>query len=65
MSKRSKLEKIHRRIMCASQQINVLSDLMYNVIESEVESLTLTDIINEKSREISNANEKMGMMFKF
>jgi len=65
MSKRSKLEKIHRRIMCASQQINILSDLMGNTTESGVENLILAEIINEKSKQISTANEKMGMIFKF
>jgi len=64
MGKRSKIEKIHRRIMCASQQIHLLSNFICNVTENEVESQILAEIINEKSIQISNANEKMGLMFK-
>ena len=64
MSKHSKIEKIHRKIMCASAHITILSDLIADVVENEMECKTLAEIIGEKSRQISTANEKMGMIFK-
>ena len=50
--------------MCASAHITILSDLIADVVENEMECKTLAEIIGEKSRQISTANEKMGMIFK-
>lgn len=65
MSKRSKLEKIHRKIMCASSQIKVLSNFIITTTENDVENQVIASIINEKSMQIKNENEKMGMILKF
>lgn len=64
MSRRKKIIKIHEKIMYASEQIEILSRFIgkrtYNNIENDV----FASIINEKSKQIFYANERLSKMFK-
>lgn len=64
MSKRKKLEKIHTKIMCASEQIKVLSKYIGFYTDTAAENQVFAELINEKSRQIFKANEKIGRIFK-
>ena len=64
MSRRSKLEKIHMMTMVAAEQIKVLSGFITTSVDNRVENQVLAGVINEKARQIGNANEKMGRILK-
>jgi len=64
MSKRKKIEKIHNKIMIASEQIGVLSDFLGDYADNGIQREVLARIINEKSRTISRTNEKLGILFR-
>lgn len=64
MSRRKKIEKIHQTIMYANTDINILSQIIENYTYGNIENQICANIINEKSRKISRANEKLSKMFK-
>jgi hypothetical protein len=63
MNRRKKVVKIHETIMCASGQIEILSKLIENYTYCNIENQICANIINEKSKQIFCANEKLSKMF--
>lgn len=63
MSRRKKIIKIHETIMCASEQIEILSKFIGNRTYNNIENEICASIINEKSKQIFYANEKLSKMF--
>lgn len=64
MSRRKKIEKIHEKILYASEQIEILSKFIGNRTYNNIENEVVASIINEKSKQIFYANEKLSKMFK-
>lgn len=64
MSRRKKIEKIHETIMCANEQIDILSKFIKNRTCNDIENYVCASIIGEKSRKIFYANKKLSEMFK-
>lgn len=64
MSRRKKIEKIHEIILYASEQIEILSKFIGNRTYNNLENEVIASIINEKSKQIFYANEKLSKMFK-
>lgn len=64
MSRQKKIKKIHEIIMYASEQIEVLSEFIGNRTYNNIENEVVASIINEKSKQIFYANEKLSRMFK-
>ncbi len=64
MSKKTKLEKNHLKIVIASEQIMILSKFIGFYTENDIENQVLANLINEKSKQILFANEKIAKIFK-
>lgn len=63
MSRRKKIEKIHQTIMYANEQIEFLSKFIANRTYNNIENQICANIIEEKSKQILCANEKLSKMF--
>lgn len=64
MSRRKKIEKIHEIIMCASEEIEVLSKFIGNRTYNDLENQVCSSIICEKAQKIFYTNKKLSKMFK-
>lgn len=64
MGRRKKIEKIYETIMCASEQIELLSGFIAARTYNNIENQICANIIDEKSKQILCANEKLSKMFR-
>jgi len=64
MSKIKKLNYFHAEIMEASQQLEVLTNKIYES-EERIEIMVLSGLSNTIAKKISRLNSKIGQLFKF
>jgi len=63
MSKIKKLNYLHSKIMIASEQLEVLTEKIYES-EKQSEIMVLSKLSNGIAKKISKFNEKIGILFK-
>lgn len=63
MSKIKKLSYLHAEIMETSQQLEVLTDKIYDS-EKHIEIMVLSGLSNRLAKKISKLNGKIGQLFR-